>query len=200
MLGAYDYSNAHKPGKAIAHADGLSRLQLPDTLNITPNFSEVAHLKYTLLTLIVTAETIRKRMDNDPVLSRVRQLVPHGWTISNPDPQLLPFHSHWRELSVFDGCVLWGSRVTIPSVGQHIVLELLNDCHPVDAYSKWIEAAIVPSTSSKALIKILRSVFATHGVTEHMVSDNGLGFTSEQFQLFTQQNGIKHSYTSPYHP
>ena len=70
----------------------------------------------------------------------------------------------------------------------------------VDAYSKWIEAAIVPSTSSEASIKVLRSVFATHGIPEHMVSDNGSGFTSEQFKLFTQQNGIKHSYTSPYHP
>ena len=70
----------------------------------------------------------------------------------------------------------------------------------VDAYSKWIEAAIVPSTSSEASIKVLRSVFATHGIPEHMVSDNGSGFTSEQFKLFTQQNGIKHSYTSPYQP
>uniref|UniRef100_A0A1X7TSG7 Integrase catalytic domain-containing protein n=1 Tax=Amphimedon queenslandica TaxID=400682 RepID=A0A1X7TSG7_AMPQE len=51
-----------------------------------------------------------------------------------------------------------------------------------DAYSKWIEAAIIPSTSSKALFKILHSVFATHGVPEHMASDNGSGFTSEQFQ------------------
>uniref|UniRef100_A0A1X7TS60 Uncharacterized protein n=1 Tax=Amphimedon queenslandica TaxID=400682 RepID=A0A1X7TS60_AMPQE len=86
MLGAYDYSNTHKPGKAIAHADGLSGLPLPDTLDVTLIFTEVAHLMYTLSTMIVTAETIRKWTDNDPVLSRVHRLILHGWTISNPDP------------------------------------------------------------------------------------------------------------------
>ena len=130
MLGAYDYSIAHKPGKAIAHADGLSRLPLPDTPDITPIPAEVAHLIHKLSTSIVTAETICKWTDNDPVLSRVRRLVLHGWTISHPDPQLLPFHSRWRELSVVDGCNLWGSRVIVPSVGQNLVLEQLHDCHP----------------------------------------------------------------------
>ena len=43
MLGAY--SIAHKPGKAIAHADALSRLPLPDTLDVTPIPTEVVHLE-----------------------------------------------------------------------------------------------------------------------------------------------------------
>ena len=69
----------------------------------------------------------------------------------------------------------------------------------VDAHSKWIEPRIVNSTSSEATIKVLRNLFATHGIPEHVVSDNGLGFTSQEFKQFMEQNGIKHT-TSPYHP
>ena len=46
MLGAYNYSIAHKPGKAITHADALSRLPLPDTLDVITSIpTEVVHLK-----------------------------------------------------------------------------------------------------------------------------------------------------------
>lgn len=70
----------------------------------------------------------------------------------------------------------------------------------IDAHSKWIEAKIVPSTSSEATIKVLRTLFATHGIPETLISDNGSGFTSQEFQYFMNQNGIRHSRTSPYHP
>ena len=54
----------------------------------------------------------------------------------------------------------------------------------IDAFSKWIEAVTVPSTSSEATINVLRSVFATHGLPYQIVSDNGPGFTSQQFADF----------------
>ena len=70
----------------------------------------------------------------------------------------------------------------------------------VDAHSKWIEPHIVNSTSSEATIKVLRNLFATHGIPEHVVSDNGSGFTNQEFIQFIEHNGIKHTTTSPYHP
>ena len=70
----------------------------------------------------------------------------------------------------------------------------------VDAYSKWIESVIVPSTSSQATIKALRNMFATHGIPETIVSDNGSGFTSCEFGDFTRKNGIQHIKSAPYHP
>lgn len=34
------------------------------------------------------------------------------------------------ELSVFQGCVMWGSRVVIPPQGQSTVLQELHEGHP----------------------------------------------------------------------
>ena len=48
--------------------------------------------------------------------------------------------------------------------------------------------------------KIARSIFATHGLPEQCVTDNGSPFTSIEFESFLQKNGIKQIRTSPYHP
>ena len=70
----------------------------------------------------------------------------------------------------------------------------------VDAHSKWMDVVIVPSTSSQVTIKALHPIFATHGLPEIIVSDNGSAFTSEEFQEFVKQNGIRHLRSAPYHP
>ena len=70
----------------------------------------------------------------------------------------------------------------------------------VDAHSKWIEAHAVGSATSWATIDKLQLVFATHGLPEVIVSDNGSSFTSEEFSAFVQSNGIKHLTSAPYHP
>ena len=70
----------------------------------------------------------------------------------------------------------------------------------VDAHSRWLEVEIVSSTSAEATIQVLRKLFATHGLPEQVVSDNGTAFTSYQFKEFMSKNGIRHSLTSPYHP
>lgn len=70
----------------------------------------------------------------------------------------------------------------------------------IDGYSKWIDVQSVNSTSAECTISKLRTLFATHGLPEQIVSDNGAGFRSAEFHHFTAQNGIKHIFTSPYHP
>ena len=70
----------------------------------------------------------------------------------------------------------------------------------VDSYSKWLEVRIVHSTTAICTIQELRSVFATHGLPEMIVTDNGTEFTSNEFQEFTTRNGIRHTKTAPYHP
>lgn len=45
-----------------------------------------------------------------------------------------------------------------------------------------------------------RYLFTTHGLPSQIVSDNGSGFTSTEFQQFLSDNGVRHTLTSPYHP
>ena len=62
----------------------------------------------------------------------------------------------------------------------------------VDAHSKWIEALVVPSSSSAVTIEALRTMFAQHGIPNSIVSDNGSSFTSSEFQNLCKMNDIKH--------
>lgn len=47
------------------------------------------------------------------------------------------------------------------------------------------------STTSAAVIKTVRELFATHGIPDSIVSDNGPEFTSNEFQSFVKRNLIK---------
>ena len=73
----------------------------------------------------------------------------------------------------------------------------------VDAYSKWLEVVNVKNTSSEESIRILRNIFATHGLPEILVTDNGSSFGRKMdscFDDFCRKNGIMHVRTAPYHP
>ena len=77
----------------------------------------------------IRAAKIRQWTDTDPVLSRVRRNVLGGWVTSN-DPELQPYQSRAAELSVEDGCVLWGSRVVIQAKGGEGIILILHEQHP----------------------------------------------------------------------
>ena len=56
------------------------------------------------------------------------------------------------------------------------------------------------TSTSSATIENLRMAFATHGLPEIVVTDNGSNFVSKEFEEFLKQNGIRHIRTAPYHP
>ena len=70
----------------------------------------------------------------------------------------------------------------------------------VDAHSKWVEVVKMSSTTSSKTIAKLRKLFSAYGLPDQLVSDNGSQFTSDKFLCFMKTNGIKHIFTSPYHP
>ena len=219
----------------------------------------------------VMAGQMKSWTDRDPVLSKVRDLLLHGWQHSD-DPALAPYQHRQAELSVHDGCVLWGNHDIVPAVGRRRLMDELHDGHPgvsrmkglarsfvwwpqmdqeiemkvknchicqsyrhnppaaplhpwewpkspwvrihadyigpslgqmfrivVDTHYKWMEVKAVTAATSKATIAQLRSIFATHGLPEMLVTDNGTTFTSTEFQESIKANGIHHVKSSPYH-
>ena len=271
-LSAYDYEISYKPGKEQASADLLSRLPLPDCPKETPTPADTILLIESLQTSPTTFAHIRSWTSRNPLLSKVRKMLLQGWQITT-DEALKPFQRRKDELSVQDGCILWGSRVVIPPPGRQKVIDKLHAAHPgisrmkslarsyvwwpgidedlkakvkncrqcqesqkhppavpmqnwewpaqpwsrlhidyagpyqgkmilvvVDAHSKWIEASIVNSATTATTIQKLRTMFATHGLPQAVVSDNGSVFTSSDFEEFMQMNGIRHIRTAPYHP
>ena len=70
----------------------------------------------------------------------------------------------------------------------------------IDAHSKWIDVEIMNTITSQKTISVLQKLFASYGLPEIVVSDNGPQFCSDEFKLFLSRNGIKHITSSPYQP
>ena len=70
----------------------------------------------------------------------------------------------------------------------------------IDAHLKWLDVHCVQSATSAVTMDKLRSSFATHGIPNTLVTDNGSVFTSEEFGHSLKQNGIQHVRAAPYHP
>ena len=70
----------------------------------------------------------------------------------------------------------------------------------VDAHSKWAEVIEMKSTTAAATITELRWLFATYGLPEQVVTDNGPQFFASEFSSFLKSNGLKHIRRVPYHP
>ena len=59
----------------------------------------------------------------------MRNLVFQGWR-NGTEEELTPYNRRKEELSVEDGCVLWGRRIVAPPAGKEKVLNELHNGHP----------------------------------------------------------------------
>lgn len=135
-LSAYKYELVYKPGKELGHADALSRLPLPTDTIALPRPADIFLLEEAyprLLSPGVVAQATR----NDPVLGHVVLAVMKGESLPVV-PEWSPFNTRSSELSLHEGCLLWGSRVVIPRSLQAQVLGVLHASHPGIEKSKMI--------------------------------------------------------------
>lgn len=129
LLSAYEYKITFRKTHEHRNADALSRLPLPQTQSESKTPPELVLLMEHLDDSPITARHIRVWTRRDPVLSKVLQYVERGWP-STCDKPLSTYSAKRSELSIFQGCVMWGSRVVIPPQGRSTVLQELHEGHP----------------------------------------------------------------------
>ncbi|KAI5086647.1 hypothetical protein C0J45_23302, partial [Silurus meridionalis] len=126
LLSAHTYDIKYRKSELHGNADGLSRLPLADGVKE----AKVAEIFYfsQVERAPITAAQVHRGTRNDPVLSRVVDIVMTGKGESD-GLELKPYISRRHELSVQSGRLLWGRRVVIPPALRKPVLKQLHVGH-----------------------------------------------------------------------
>ena len=69
-----------------------------------------------------------------------------------------------------------------------------------DYFSRYPEVIKLTSTTSSAVISVLKSLFSRHGIPQDVMSDNGPQYPSQEFTTFAKTYGFKHTTSSPHFP
>ena len=79
----------------------------------------------------VSAAEITKDTSRNPLLAKALLLTQNGWPINRcADPDLKPYFTRRHELSVEQGCLMWGLRTVIPPSLRQTILTELHEGHP----------------------------------------------------------------------
>ena len=126
-LSAYSYDIEYKSTSKHANADSLSRLPVPstETSEAAANVFNVAQIQ----ALPLTSHQVATATKKDPLLSQVFRYVQSSWP-AEVAQDLLPHWNRRTELTIEQGCLLWGIRVVIPQKWQKTVLDELHRDHP----------------------------------------------------------------------
>ncbi|XP_061774106.1 uncharacterized protein K02A2.6-like [Nerophis ophidion] len=132
ILSAYDYHMTYRRSEEHGNADGLSRVPLPETKD-TDTETMTACINALLYEHLEEAplseKQISKATRKDTELSKLHRYIMEGWPKEIPD-ELRVYYRKRDELSVEQGCVLWGTRVIVPAKMRGAVLKEIHDGHP----------------------------------------------------------------------
>ena len=154
-LANYQYHLCFRPGRKIANADGLSRLPVDEAPTEVPVPAEVVLSMTTLEKSPVTAAQVATWTRRDPLLAAVVRFVQQGWPDS-PGEEYAVYFRRKEELSVQAGCLMWGSRVIIPTPGREAILSELHECHPGIVRMKAVARSFLwwPGINDEILAKV----------------------------------------------
>ena len=115
-MSTFEYTLKFRNTTAHANADALSRLPLPVEPAVPQLPPVLVLLADHLSNSPVTADQIRECTRKDPQLAQIVQFVQQGWPSSCPSSDLISsFYEKRMELLLYEGCLLWGNRVVIPT-------------------------------------------------------------------------------------
>ena len=76
----------------------------------------------------VNASKIKLWTQRDPILSQLHQFLLEGWPAECKEEHV-PYQRRKEEITLQNGCILWGNRVIIPHAGRESIMELLRNGH-----------------------------------------------------------------------
>ena len=116
ILSAYDYELKYRKGAEMSNADGLSRLPLCTDQAFEEDEDSINVFLTELERSPVDCDEVRLHSRRDPVISKVIDCISRNRRHEVNTPESSAFSTRIDELSVDNGCLLWGCRVVVPNV------------------------------------------------------------------------------------
>ncbi|GFN90987.1 Pol polyprotein [Plakobranchus ocellatus] len=187
---------------------GLGKLKDPYTIKIRPGVqpSSIYTPRKILHPLMDKVKAEINRMLDDDVISPVEE--PTEWcsgivVVPKADRSSVRI---CVDLTFLNKAVLREVH-PLSSVDEDLALAMdLFDLHGktylllVEYHSRWPEIRLLDGLSSAAVIARLKSIFATHGIPDVLVSDNCPQFASAEFRKFTEEFCFTYTTSSPRYP
>ncbi|KAI4887000.1 hypothetical protein NFI96_027939, partial [Prochilodus magdalenae] len=131
ILAAHDYTIKYRCAADHGNADGLSRLPLPERHKEKQGSVDSFLIKY-MESLPIHCSEVKRETKADVTLSQVIEMASTGRfpPAKDADSRLVPFILRKDELSVLQGCLMWGNRVVVPPKLRPGVLDELHTGHP----------------------------------------------------------------------
>ncbi|XP_049519492.1 uncharacterized protein K02A2.6-like [Dermacentor silvarum] len=91
----------------------------------------------------VSSQDIARTTARDPLLCKVIDCINVGWPASVTENDLKPFFDRRNELTVHQGCIMFGMRVIVPAKLRNLLLDELHEGHPGIVRSKQLARSYV---------------------------------------------------------
>ncbi|CAC5377656.1 Uncharacterized protein K02A2.6 [Mytilus coruscus] len=129
FLSGYEYEIEFRGTAKHANADSLSRLPLKSTeVDTSLKMVESFHIAQ-MEAIPVSNKQVQQETRNDRVLGLITTFTQDGWNTIHKDGEYAPYYSRRNELTVHQGCLMWGVRVIIPSKLRSQVLGQIHEGH-----------------------------------------------------------------------
>ena len=140
-LSQFNYEFKYSKGKNNALSDCLSRLPLPETVNILEPYELVFSIQ-SINNSLITCDDIKLHTNRDKDLIELMQYIKHGLP-NKLNPNLSAFKNVFNNLTIMKGCIMYNNRVLIPSTLRSHILMKLHDGHPGISAMKSIVRSLV---------------------------------------------------------
>ncbi|CAH8644745.1 unnamed protein product [Heterobilharzia americana] len=128
LLSTYNYTLRYIEMKNNLTAHALSRLPTQDNSQKGQEPSEILSFISWINSFEIIVGKIRKHVDLDNILSQIKIYVMTGWP-KYVDEKYKPYQQRKHEITLKNGCLLYGTRIIIPTNCREAILGKLHTSH-----------------------------------------------------------------------